>query len=191
MSVPDGNNIYTTVEINADSNCTLSNGAWIDSNYYKVDSGFVNQIPNMTSFIVNCPTPGAQVQVTLIYPGLYDTSKSVVRFYNVGTNSYHTVAGATFGTRTISSIAHTTANYTLVDGGVNDNDGAADGKIHDPVGIASDTSIGGGASNNNSNKLSATGQRELSPVLVTLSAVISGIAILYLYRRPSRYSHRR
>lgn len=137
IGVTDDENRLTIVELNADTDCTLDPaGEWVDAASYKIDDGHTPQTPNMTAFTVYCPSPGAQVLVTLTYSDLYDTTNSVLRFYNPNTNNYHTVSGATFGTRSLNGNNVTTVTYMLVDGSQNDTDGLVNGIIEDPVGIA-------------------------------------------------------
>lgn len=137
IGVPDAEENLTVVELDPESSCTLDPvGSWIDSGYYKEDPYYPLQIPKMTQFTVYCPNPGDQVQVTLIYPEEYDTSNSVIRFYNNVTNQYHNVSGVEFGTREVNGNTVTTATYLLVDGSINDTDGTVNGVIQDPVGIA-------------------------------------------------------
>lgn len=159
MGVSDTNDNMTVVELDSASDCTLDpTGSSVNSAAIKADPVYPLQIPTMTAFTVYCPTNGAQVSVTLVYPELYDTSKSVLRFYNDVTDEYHTVSGVVFGTRTINGNEVTTATYTLVDGGENDTDATQNGVIHDPVGIAINTS----QSSEGSNSTTAPGAGNLA-----------------------------
>ena len=197
IGVPDDEANLTTVELDANSPCTLDPaGSWIDSGYYKADPYFPLQIPRMTAFTVYCPTAGAQVTVTLIYPEQYDTSNSVLRFYDDVANEYHNVSGVSFGTRSINSQTVTTATYTLIDGGENDTDGLANGIIEDPVGIAVNNTpttnntqgTSGGSSAGGSSNLATTGQStsavsELALIMLVMSSL--SIIVLLKISRPT------
>ncbi len=193
IGVPDDNENLTVVELNNDTNCSLDPaGSWIDSGYYKEDPDYPLQIPRMTAFTVYCPTVGAQVQVTLIYPDQYDTSDSVLRFYNPDTNEYHNVSNVTFGTRVIGGNTVTTATYLLVDGGENDTDGVADGVIHDPVGIAvnnapvqsSSSQSGGNSSNGTSGSgLASTGQSTSYQLLIAILLIAAAPLTALMFKK--------
>lgn len=175
IGVPDGEENLTVVELNSDTDCTLDpTGSWVDSGYYKADPYYPLQIPKMTAFTVYCPSPGAQVQVTLVYPEEYDVSKSVIRFYDDVADEYHTVNGVEFGTREINGNTVTTATYLLVDGGENDTDGVANSVIHDPVGIAVNNAPAGVVSSTSSSSsngtLAETGQS--APLLALFATII-------------------
>lgn len=198
IGVPDAEDNLTTVELDSDSGCTLDPaGSWIDSGYYKADPNFSLQIPKMTAFTVYCPTNGAQVSVALVYPDRYDTSKSVLRFYNDVTNEYHNVSGVVFGTRVVNGKTVTTATYTLVDGGVNDTDSTTNGVIEDPVGIATDNTPSATPSANNASSsdgggtLAKTGQETQRLVLMGIFTASSSLAFVlsrgkYVYRLRSK-----
>jgi hypothetical protein len=151
---------WVTVVIPEDSGCVLNKtdgaegGNWIDADYFKIDANFTQQSPEMVKFTIECQDEGQTVPVTLFYDRLYDTSKSVVRFYNDQTQTYDTIPGATFGSHTVNGGPVTTASYSVTDGGKFDIDGTVDGVIHDPVGL----SIPATAASNASGPLGTTGQ---------------------------------
>jgi len=135
-SVSNANGVWSTIEIPSNSTCTLGNPQWFDANYFKVDTGYAPQLGTMTAFNVYCPSAGMTVPVTIIYDKQYDTSGSVLSYYNPTTHAYSTVAGAVFGTRTVGGVVKTTVTYNVTDGGAYDSDGLPNGIIQDPVGIA-------------------------------------------------------
>lgn len=97
----------------------------------------------------------------------------MLRFYNSENQTYHTVSGATFGTREVNGNTVTTATYMLVDGGENDTDGVADGVIYDPVGLATDnspTETGSSSQGSGSGGLASTGQS--SSLLILAGALL-------------------
>lgn len=135
-SVQNASNIWSTVEVPSNTNCTITSPEAVDANSLTVDTGLIQQLSTMTGFDAYCPTSGATVPVTIIYDKQYDTSKSVLRHYNPTTGRYSTVSGAVFGTRTVGGVEKTTVTYNVTDGGSLDTDGVANGVIKDPVGFS-------------------------------------------------------
>ena len=66
----------------------------------------------------------------------YDTSGWT--FYKHDGSDYNAVSGVTYGTQDVGGTDVTTINYTVTDGGTNDQDGVANGTIEDPAGIGAD-----------------------------------------------------
>lgn len=135
-SVPNADDVWSTIEIPTSGGCTLDNPQWLNASSLKADSGFTQQLTTFTSFDIYCPTAGMTVPVTIIYDKLYDTSNSILRHYNPTTNSYITVSGAVFSTRTVGGIVKTTVTYSITDGDAYDTDGTSNGIIKDPVGFS-------------------------------------------------------
>lgn len=135
-SVQNTTSVWSTVEVPADSSCTIENPQAVDANSLMVDKAFKQQLSTMTAFDVYCPTAGSTVQVTVVYDKQYNTSNSVLRHFNPATNTYSTVPNASFGTRVVGGVAKTTVTYSITDGGSLDTDGVADGIIKDPVGFS-------------------------------------------------------
>jgi hypothetical protein len=65
----------------------------------------------------------------------------VLRKYNNITHAYATVTSTTISTVTLSGKVATKVSYKITDGGSLDQDGATNGVIIDPVGLA-DPSVG-------------------------------------------------
>ncbi len=174
VTVPDGNNILTTAVTPSSNGCTLDNGSWIDANYFKVDSGYTPQPPNMLAFKAYCPTSGMSIPVTIIYDKVYDTSSSVLRYFNDTTNTYSTITGAAFGTLTVSGTPRTTVTYNITDGGQFDSDGSSNGIIEDPVGLASSSS---------STMLVDTGETFYLSTFASISLIL--ITVFLYVKRPN------
>src|SRR5690606_2317991 len=90
-------------------------------------------------FVADCGTHGFTTTIKLYY---YDVSSAgmLVRKHNPNTNAFFNLAGmygATLSKTTINSHQVTVATYNITDGGVLDIDGAVNGQIADPVGLAS------------------------------------------------------
>jgi len=135
-STQSSSSIWSTVEVPSSSSCTTSNPVSVDIASLKSDSGYTSQLSTMMSFDIYCPVAGRTVPVTIIYDKQYDTRNSVLRHYNSTTNTYTTVAGAVFGTRTVGGVVKTTVTYSITDGGSLDTDGISNGIIKDPVGLS-------------------------------------------------------
>lgn len=166
ISVQDTNGLWTTVSVPSASGCTLANAL---SSQVK-DVAAVSQ-SSLTGFTVYCPTSGTTVPVTVIYDRQYDTSKSVIRFYNSTTQVFSTISGTTFSTKVVGGTTKSTATYSLIDGGINDEDGTANGIIKDPVGLAVPISAPKTGSGNGEN-----GTTALVALLVALSLSLFGLS---------------
>ena len=140
-SLPNDSEVWSTIETPADSNCTIENPQWSNPYSTQTDTGFAPQLTTTTGFDVYCPTAGMTVPITVIYDKVYDTSKSVLRYYNPTTKTFQTVSGATFGTRIIGGVTKTTVTYSTTDGGTLDSDGIANKIIKDPI-MLSDVTAG-------------------------------------------------
>jgi hypothetical protein len=132
-SLPNDADVWSTIETSTNSNCTIENPQWSNPYSSQTDTGFAPQLTTTTGFEVYCPTAGMTVPITVIYDKVYDTTKSVLRYYNPTTKTFQTVSGATFGTRTIGGVTKTTVTYNITDGGTLDSDGVANKIIKDPI----------------------------------------------------------
>ena len=117
--------------------CTSNSsvGATLDSALGSSDSRFTYPA-GLLHFTITCSTPGATATVTQYYYGV-NPSGLVLRKYNDTTKAYTTVSGATISSITIGDQQATKVVYQITDGGPLDEDGAANGTIVDPVGLAS------------------------------------------------------
>ena len=140
-SLPNGQYVWSTIEIPFSTGCSVDNATWTDPSSIKADQGFSSILSTMTGFSLYCPAPGATVPVTIIYDKQYDTSKAVLRHFNSTTNTFSTILGATFATRTVGGVVKSTVSYSITDGGSYDSDGLSNGVIVDPV-IPAISSIG-------------------------------------------------
>lgn len=134
-SISDVKGVFSTVTVPSSSGCTLDTPESTDISTLSDDAGF-SPVLNLTGFTLYCSTAGATVPVTIIFDKEYDTSSSVLRYYNPSTQTYSTIAGASFSTATIGGVTKTTVTYNLTDGGAYDQDGTANGAIVDPVTIS-------------------------------------------------------
>ena len=143
-SLPNSDYVWSTIEVPFSSECSVDQAMWSDPSFLKSDTGYSLLLKTMTGFSLYCSTPGATVPVTIIYDKLYDTSKAVLRHFNNVTNTYSTIQGAVFGTRTVGGVVKSIVSYDITDGGSFDTDGLSNGVIVDPVvpSVLAVTSIG-------------------------------------------------
>jgi hypothetical protein len=116
------------------SNCSSATGTTAAA-ATQADSGFAYPA-GLLSFTLHCSTAGATATVTTYVYGLTFSSSFALRKYNPTTKQYQTVPGATVAGVTIGGKTVTKATYQIVDGGPLDQDGAANGVVVDPVGVA-------------------------------------------------------
>jgi len=91
----------------------------------------------LLNFSLNCSTPGATATVTQYFHGLQSSPTMVLRKYNNTTHAYATVVGAMIGAVPLGGTMAVKASYPITDGSSLDQDGAINGVIIDPVGLAS------------------------------------------------------
>lgn len=103
-----------------------------DSNYNVLDG---TTIDNVTVYNQNNDPPGFAATVTHYYYGVTGGNLTL-RKYNPNTHAYSTVSGAAIQQTTIDGQTVTKVVYQITDGGNLDIDGAANGTIVDPVGLA-------------------------------------------------------
>jgi surface protein len=118
----------------------------------------------LMGFSLACGSAGATTTVKIIFDKVYDTSKAVLRKNKSGVGFTNVEGGVTFAVENINGSNKTTVTYSLTDGGINDDDGIANGNILDPVGFGIPVT-----------NLSATGMNIQS--VLTLS--IAGLVIVF------------
>ncbi|MBP9738475.1 hypothetical protein KBD20_02175 [Candidatus Saccharibacteria bacterium] len=95
-----------------------------------------NEYPNgLMDFTLGCGTPGYTATVTQYHYGTKKDGFSV-RKYNPSTKTYSNIDTASISESTIATQTVTQATYQIKDGSSLDLDGAEDGNIHDPAGLA-------------------------------------------------------
>lgn len=106
-----------------------------DSEIPKKDAEYDNPL-GWFDFTINGVGVGSSNTVVLYLDSLYDTSNWVWRKYTPSTGDFTTVSNVAYATATIGGKTVTTVSYSIVDGGTNDADGAANGILVDPAGPA-------------------------------------------------------
>lgn len=126
----DGN--YVVVE----SSCDANEGTDITSeSTSQKDVGF-DYPHGLVNFVANdCGQPGAVVDINLYFFGDINVGDFVVRKQNAN-GGYSALSSAQQSQVTIGGKKALKVSYSIVDGGPLDQDGAANGNITDPVGLA-------------------------------------------------------
>lgn len=119
----------------------------------------------LMDFTLDCGTPGTTATITQYYYGA--TGSFTVRKYNSITKTYTTIDSASISDQTIGGQSAKVATYQVKDGGSLDLDGAEDGNIHDPAGLATQ-----------SGSLASTGQNIHLIVYLAAGLLITGYAII-------------
>lgn len=127
----------------------------------------------------NCGSPGDSATITKYY---YDLDKEPgelsLRKWNSDTGAYSTIDNATLSLETIGNKQAVKVIYEVIDGGVLDQDGIADGNITDPAGLAivnlgaPNTGLGGP-------------KQSISPFIYAFIGLgFVAIGGIYVFRRP-------
>lgn len=117
-----------------ESSCNSNDSVDVDPN--SNDEAFSYPF-GMIEFIINCTNPGDSATVQLIYFENEDANQFVLRKFD-GTN-YDTIGDYTIQEGTLDGEDIITVTYNIIDGGILDQDGVANGTIVDPVGLAEDS----------------------------------------------------
>ncbi|MGC2062545.1 MAG: choice-of-anchor U domain-containing protein [Thermodesulfovibrionales bacterium] len=112
----------------------------------------------LVSFKLNAVAVGGTAQVRITLPTAIPAGSKV---YKIKADGFHEYTNAT--------ITGNTVTLTLIDGGDGDSDGAANGSITDPVGVASPVAV---ASNDDGGGGCSIGTRSGTATAVADSAVI-------------------
>lgn len=127
-------NAYSLVQ--AGSGCTIG-GLSIakESALSAADNGY-SYPAGLANFTVSgCGAPGYTTTITQYHYGV-NSSGFVLRKFNGTTKKYDTITGAAISTVTIGGQSVVKATYQVTDGGTLDEDGAVNGVIVDPAGLA-------------------------------------------------------
>ncbi len=125
---------YSVIKV--DVACTLSEVSAQDESSQSVSDSGYNYKSGLVKFTANCGTPGYTTTAQVIVFGA-TASDLVLRKYNPNTKAYFSINNATIIDTTIGGKQAALATYQIIDGGVLDTDGVANGIIVDPVGLAS------------------------------------------------------
>ena len=128
------------------------------------------------SFVLDGVTVGAEIEINAFVDDSEANSNLVVRKYFPSTQTYLTIPGATITPENINGqdVLHVT--YRITDGSIFDLDGAANGSITDPAGIAVLAASTSTPSSTVSQLLQSTGNN----IFVRLIFSLSIITLVYL-----------
>jgi hypothetical protein len=124
---------YVSVQISPQCSFTTTSAA-AESADSVHDSGY-NYPAGLINFSASCATSGTTATVTEYYYGL-GLNNYAARKYNPNTDAYTIIPGATVTRVMIGGQEVTKLAYQITDGGQLDTDGAANGIIVDPSGLA-------------------------------------------------------
>lgn len=126
------------VVIDVGEDCTITTDDTVrESNFDVQDPGYDYE-NGLFDFAADCGDPGFTTTIKLYYYGI-SVNGLVVRKHNPHTGAYFNLTGtygATLEQMTINGQSVAVATYQITDGGVLDMDGAVDGQLTDPVGLA-------------------------------------------------------
>lgn len=176
------------------ANCINDNsGFWTTGPTYSPadNASYQVQTSSYWQTDIYCRDAGTAIPVTMILDKVYDTSRSALRHFNPGTDTYSTISGATFSAVTINGMPKTAVSYTITEGGPLDPDGTANGFITDPVALVSNLSLSSAiASGNPTVPNTGVRPRGLS-IFSLILATTSGLIMLgisgYIVRRKKDY----
>ncbi len=139
----------------------------------------------MMNFSADCGTPGFTTAVQQYY---FNASGSglVARKYNPNNSSYIMIDGANVASQTIGSDTATLLSFTMTDGGSLDTDGAEDGIIIDPAGLAVAVSGNTAPTPGSSESLANTGQNITFVALIAACLFGLGIALAMMWQKLGR-----
>jgi hypothetical protein len=166
--------------------CTLSDVGGASRSTGAGDTGFRYPV-GLVDFTARCAA-GATVTATAYFYGPPD-GDLVVRKFDPRTGSYTSVDGARLTRMTIGGRSVVRARYVVADGGPLDADGAVNGRIVDPVGLARPVAspapvATGPAPNGSVPELASTGPADTVPLTTAAAVAISaGLFLLFAGRR--------
>lgn len=120
------------VSLGTDTACSLSDVSSSDVSSNATDATYTYPL-GLLSFNANCGTAGYTAHITQYY---YDPPAGTFVLRKFVNGTYQTVNDATISTQTIAGHQVLVVSYQVTDGGSLDTDGAANGTIVDPVGLA-------------------------------------------------------
>jgi hypothetical protein len=179
-SIEGSNNVWATVELPLNNECSVGNLA------SSTGATYSNYSPetNLISYDAYCSSTGLSVPVTIIFNTELDTSKAVLLYYNPNSNSYSVVSNAVFGTTVVGGVTETTVTYTVTDGGAYDDNGTVDGLIIDPVEIAIPSSSSSSSTPDTGYGKPARYTAAYTLLSVSLALIIIGTTALFIKKRP-------
>lgn len=124
-----------TVALEVDPSCNVYAAAMKAERTHDIQDPGFDYPEGLLNFTLDCGQNGFTTTIKQYY---YDVAPSnlVVRKHNSHTGAYFNIPNATITTETIYGQAVTVVTYEVTDGGVLDIDGATNGVIVDPAGLA-------------------------------------------------------
>jgi len=132
-------------------------------------------LQGLLDYTLSCADPGHTTKTAIYYHDLEKNDAMVVRKYNSKTKQYATISSAQ-----IQGSSPVKVTYSITDGGDLDEDGAANGVIVDPVGLASIDGPGVGAPSTGFEKIMSL---NLPVLLSSLGLGVVGGRLIWLRRQ--------
>ncbi len=174
---------YITVAVPA--NCSLSNSSVTAESANAAQDASYSYPLGMANFTADCGTNGYTAAVKIYFHGAGSASYIARKFIG---GAYSTISGATIAAVTIGGQSARELSYDVTDGdAATDSDGAANGVIVDPAGLAvaedTTTNTGGGTStSSNDGTLASTGDSTLA-IFVVGGILVAAAGMLLVARR--------
>ena len=178
---------YATLQLNAD--CQVQSvRVNAEASQTAVDTGYEYPV-GLMNFQANCGTPGYTAQAVMYFFGA--NGDLVLRKHNPNTGAYFTINGALVEVMTVAGVSGMKATFDITDGSNLDVDGASDGIITDPAGLALQLPVppptpvndGGNGSGDDGNGLAATGHSTAHYALSAILLIIAGLGVIWGRRK--------
>lgn len=124
-----------TVAIDVGEGCELTTDDMLQESQLSVQDPAFDYRNGLWDFEADCGTPGHTTTVKLYYYGVLKHDL-VLRKHNPNTKAFFTINDANISEQNIGGHTVTVVTYQITDGGERDTDGATNGMITDPAGVA-------------------------------------------------------
>ena len=172
------NNTYGVLELS--QSCEIQDAEFGMVSHLPTADPAYTYPPGIFTFVADCGGIGQTFTVKQYY---YDVSMAnfSMRKYNTATHVYSPVDNVTLAQQSIGNHTVLSAQYSVTDGGALDQDGVADGLIHDPAGIALAKASG---------NLAATGEVPSRYIAVATILTITSLATIAFQSARTKKSKR-
>lgn len=160
------------VVLEVDEACSINSATSILPDSAAVEDEGYEYVNGLMDFTLSCGTPGFTTTIKQYY---YDVLKDdlVLRKYDPNTELYSTIEDAVLEQVVVNDNTVTRVTYEVTDGGTLDTDGAANGTIVDPAGLAGSAGSGAGGGNGTDEGAVGAPNTGVRPMSVPVFAVIA------------------
>lgn len=160
-----------TIALELSTGCDIESLEVADEDQLEAQDNQFQYDNSLIDFVADCAEAGVTTNVKVFYYNVSEVGASA-RKYDPRTATYTLIDDANVTTQTIRSQPVTTVSYQVTDGQSLDVDGAENGRIVDPVGLAATASSSAGPSGDS--ELASTGYGQTA--LLAGSLVITTVA---------------